>query len=111
MRVKKLLDFCNIKWDDLNASQLAKCKSLLNAKFINAWKNKRISLQNSSKLELYSSLKINFEREEYLRLPNYKLRNAIAKIRVSAHSFPIETGRYSNIPRADRICQLCMCGR
>jgi hypothetical protein len=109
-RVKKLLDFCNIKWDEINANQIRNCKSLLNAKYIASWESKRRSLGSSSKLELYSSIKENFGREGYLNLPNYKLRNAITKLRTSAHNFPIETGRYSNIPREERICQLCMTG-
>ena len=31
-------------------------------------------------------------------------------MRISAHSFPIETGRYVGTPRVDRICPLCKSG-
>ena len=36
----------------------------------------------------------------------YSLRRAIAKIRTSAHKFPIETDRYASIPREERLCIL-----
>ena len=32
---------------------------------------------------------------------------ALAKFRTSNHKLPIETGRWSNIPRNQRICHLC----
>ena len=38
----------------------------------------------------------------------YKLENVFnTQIRLSAHEFPIEKGRYKNIPREQRICNLC----
>ena len=34
-------------------------------------------------------------------------RYRTTKLRISAHDFEIETGRYSNIPREERICKWC----
>ena len=36
-----------------------------------------------------------------------KLENALHKLDCLAHKFPIEQGRYKNIPREQRICNLC----
>ena len=36
-----------------------------------------------------------------------KYRNAVVKLRISAHQLLIETGRHRNIPRDERICELC----
>ena len=33
------------------------------------------------------------------------------KLRISSHKLKIETGRYDNIPRDDRLCNLCNCNR
>ena len=46
---------------------------------------------NSRKLKLYTSFKEHPGFENYLK-SNPKLRQAITKIRISAHQFPIETG-------------------
>ena len=37
-------------------------------------------------------------------------RNAISKMRISAHRLPVETGRYSGTPRNERMCPLCKNG-
>ena len=62
------------------------------------------------KLKLYSSLKERPGFESYLNLPNKKLRQAITKLRISAHKFPIETGRFDYRKRTERICPLCCDG-
>ena len=36
----------------------------------------------------------------------YLHKRAIARIRSSAHKFPIEVGRYANVPREKRMCSL-----
>ena len=62
------------------------------------------------KLKLYSSLKERPGFESYLNLPNKKLRQAITKLRISAHKFPIETGRFDYRKGTERICPLCCDG-
>ena len=44
--------------------------------------------------------------ENYLNESNTKLCQAIMKIRISAHKFPIETGCFENKNQTDRICLL-----
>ena len=35
-------------------------------------------------------------------------RSFLTKIRISAHSLNIETGRYNSIPREQRLCTFCL---
>jgi hypothetical protein len=45
-----------------------------------------------------------FGKEKYLQINNFKIRQSICKIRVSAHSLNIETDRYKNIIRSEIKC-------
>ena len=46
--------------------------------------------------------------ERYLSvIQNLETRSYVAKFRISAHKFPIETGRYINTEQQNRICTLC----
>ena len=45
--------------------------------------------------------------ERYLSvIQNLEMRSYITKFRISAHKFPIETGRYINTERQNRLCTL-----
>lgn len=74
-------------------------------KYIAYWKH---SLCNSQKLEFYNTFKDSYTRSPYLDLtrknPN---RKTLVKLRISNHKLLIETGRYNNIPRSDRLCTIC----
>ena len=73
--------------------------------FITEW---RQGLNVSSSLTLYKEVKQNFELSPYLKIMNKKkLRNALAKLRLSSHHLNIETGRHRNIERSQRKCILC----
>ena len=39
------------------------------------------------------------------------LRKTLVKLRISCHKLRIETGRYDNIPRNERICNFCNCNK
>ena len=72
------------------------------------WELERASFMVNSKLELFSQLKENFIFTDYLKIVNNpKHRSALTRIRLSAHKYPIETGRYSQIKREERECPLC----
>ena len=45
--------------------------------------------------------------EKYLCVLPNPLKFALIKFRTSNHKLPIETGRYDNTERKDRICTLC----
>ena len=42
--------------------------------------------------------------ENYLKIKDYQNRKAICKLRTSSHLLKIETGRWTNIARENRIC-------
>lgn len=73
--------------------------------YISEW-NQGINM--SSSLLIYRELKSSFEISQYLVIiQNRKLRNALAKLRLSSHQLCIETGRHRNIERVDRKCIVC----
>ena len=61
----------------------------------------------SSKLCLYEKLKTNCKLELYLKNNNFTYRKLLSKFRLSDHSLGIEVGRYTNIPREQRLCKKC----
>ena len=71
----------------------------------------KIKEESSGKLLFYSKLFTKFEQQDYLNFNIPKeLRNKLTKLRISAHSLAIETGRYSKpkIPRNERFCKFCV---
>jgi hypothetical protein len=90
--------------------QVLKLDNTLRSQYKQIWQIEKNQFQSNSKLELFSSLKDKFAMSDYLKLvKNPQHRSALARIRLSAHKYPIETGRYQNIPRGDRDCPLgCM---
>ena len=63
---------------------------------------------SSSKLDVYKCIyKIN-TRAPYVDLLNCRSdRSTLTKLRLSAHKLNIEKGRYANIPRQNRVCNIC----
>ena len=60
------------------------------------------------KLSFYSTFKKHYNLEEYLNIikdPNQ--RRMFSKFRISNHKLEIEFGRYSNVPRQERLCKCC----
>ena len=73
------------------------------------WDSKQ-NKYSQGKLRLKSKAKSKALRpgfEQYLNLSNPKPRQSITKPRISAHKFPIETGRFENKAPAERTCPLC----
>ena len=73
------------------------------------WENK-IDDPNLVRLQVYKSIKDEFQIEDYLQIPIFEARKLITKIRCSDHSLEIEKGRHLNIPREERICKVCNTG-
>ena len=61
----------------------------------------------SRKLTFLSHNKKTHQFEPYLNINNFQHRRAITKIRTSSHKLEIETGRWDNTNRNDRICKNC----
>ncbi|CAB3992816.1 Hypothetical predicted protein [Paramuricea clavata] len=80
----------------------------LKENYLTFWKHK---LENSSKLTFYSTIKIDYEVEKYLSIiKDSNKRKTLTRFRLSNHSLQIETGRYHNIAREERLCNLCHSG-
>ena len=73
--------------------------------YMQQWK---MDINNNGKLTLYKELKNSFCYEKYLDILSIKQRREITKIRISAHSLCIETGRSMNIVRNERFCKYCL---
>ena len=72
--------------------------------------NQEILMANttSSKLETYCLFKLDTSCESYLnKITLNKYKFALSRFRLSSHNLALETGRYYNIPKENRICTLC----
>jgi hypothetical protein len=83
-------------------------KNRLFTYFTHFWKDQIEQSRYSCKLRTLVQVKNNFVFEEYLHeICNVKHRQAITKMRISAHKLPIESGRYTKTPYEDLFCTLC----
>ena len=107
--VKQLLDNLGISflWNNINVTKLQVSTVIQRIKdsYLQTWFS---VVRNSSKLETYRLLKINFGMEKYLvKLDNFKLRKSMSRFRCSAHKLAIEIGRHRNIDQKNRVCIFC----
>ena len=69
-----------------------------------------IKRANSGKLVFYSTICHDFSLKKYssFGIPK-RIRCLLTRLRISAHSLAIETGRYSkpNAPLEERVCRFC----
>ena len=79
-----------------------KCK--LKDQFKQKW---HAEVNNSSKCILYKSYKHDLVLENYVLFSNDHSRRLITKFRLCNHKFAVERGRYSNIERHRRYCDIC----
>ena len=79
-------------------------KQRLIDQFIQKWFT---DIANSSRGQYYSIFKTEFGFEKYLLNLSEQFRIPITKLRTSNIKFPIETGRWHNIPKEERLCNLC----
>ena len=67
-------------------------------------------LHQFSSLGVLANVKVAFSMSLYLvKVRDFKLRKAIAKLRLSNHALPIQKGRYTKpiTARENRLCRLC----
>ena len=77
--------------------------------FLSYWynlKKKCINEDKKGKVCTYFTFKEHFIREKYTFLNDFKVRQAICKIRISAHPLMIEIGRYKNLETEERLGKL-----
>ena len=71
------------------------------------WKSSVSDSLNHPGLRLYKSFKNSVYFEPYLFIKNVKVRQAIAKLRLSCHMLEIEKGRHKNVKLEKRLCTYC----
>ena len=95
----------NFNHGNLDDTKILHFVDHLQKKYITHWKH---SLCNSQKLEFSNVFKDSYTPSIYLDVtrknPN---RKTLVKLRISNHKLNIETGRYDNISRCNRICPVC----
>ena len=74
--------------------------------FTGFWKSRITDPSLEKKLSLYAKTKKDFRIDAYTDLP-FKDRQIISKFLCVSHKLKIETGRHLNVPREERICELC----
>ena len=67
------------------------------------WEN----VEKTSEGRLFRYIKTDFVYEPYLNRLDRHLRIALTKVRLSSHAFNIERGRWENIKRENRLCDVC----
>ena len=67
-------------------------------------------IYNNSICYNYKIFKTEFCFERYLVILDGALRRNILKFRFSNHKLPIHSQRFLNIPRDERVCELCETG-
>lgn len=108
--VKSIFDSCGLTYifTDQHFIDFSIFKSLmkqtLQDQFIQKWHS---DINNSSRGVFYGSIKKDFGLENYLLRLQEKPRIWIGKFRSSNIKFPIETGRWRNVSKEERICTLC----
>ena len=82
-------------------------KLLLCSKYEQCFSN---IVKDNNKLNVLFDIKKVFGISKYLTyVSNHKYRKAFTMFRISAHSFPVEVGRYRSVDRNNRICAICNC--
>lgn len=108
-QIKQILDYCGMSqvWQNqLNYPvNFLSIKQRIIDMYHQSW---YAGINNSNRLETYSIFKHEFNMESYLDFIREKrFRFSLSRFRTSSHQLIIETGRYNNIPRGQRLCTNC----
>lgn len=106
--IEKLLNILNIQ-NIMTYSKkdfVTSLKQSQTKKYLMDWQYSNETLKDG-KLVTYLFLKTNFRLEKYLTILRPEYRKPICRLRISAHRLFIESGRYNNTPRTERICKNC----
>ena len=107
--IKKILNDCGLSEVFNNPSLYStqglasKVEDILKDQYLQYWRN---TVAQSSKGIYYKHFKDNLRFEQYLLLSK-SVYLPILKFRTCNHNLPVEAGRWCNIPRIERLCQLC----
>ena len=116
-KIHKLLNLCELSdlWENQGLFSgnfyHKSCKTQLEKMYTQYWLE-QINKPNSNKLRTYAKFKTSFNLENYVTSHECKNRRNFSKMRISAHTLAIETGRYTRPVTAeiDRTCIICKNG-
>ena len=92
----------------IKSSMKKQFNKVVKENYENQFRKKLSAITDDSKLFLFSKIKQNIGIENYLlQISSFKNRQNFTKFRTSDHCLYIETGRYKNIPRQQRLCNRC----
>ena len=109
--IKSILNDCGLPyiWQTMNPMNPSSIKKavfeILYNQFHHSWYS---DMNNSSKGLNYRIFKTSFCLENYLLSLPYKHLKYFCRFRTCNVKLPIEVGRWLNIPRENRICNLCL---
>ena len=96
---------CEQQWRENAPINLARAKQTLIDQFTVCWKEE---IACKSKLKLYSHLKTQWGLEPYIKVNLDKEKcSLLCGVRTGSLPLMVETGRFQNLPRHQRICKLC----
>ncbi len=110
---REFSELSGLKFDQFSNQSKLQVKKLLKRYFYDNYEDKwsgELELcteENNKKLRTYKDFKTILQFESYLIIENPKYRIAISKLRMSAHSLAIETGRHKAQTPSDRMCTTC----
>ena len=109
--IKNILEDCNLSetWRLEEFTTVDRLKTavhnVLKEKFINKWTN---DIQNMTSCDTYANFKTKFTLEEYLTYLPPMSRLSFCRFRLNNTRLPKVLGRYTQTPREQRFCTLCI---
>ena len=85
---------------------LAKVKEILYDQFVQSWLFHCNNCSKGTFYNLFTNNKFEFRKYLDLDIPTCNIFKLL-RFRTTNHRLPIETGRWFNIPRNERLCNLC----
>ena len=98
------LDLKAIYFRDYSINKIKKLvMKKLKTLFLKAWFHEKDNV--SGKLDTYFSYKSMFQKEKYLEINNFEVRQILCRFRISSHHLRVETERHKNnsLERSQRI--------
>ena len=108
--IKNILDDCGMSnvWQNqtvFSSLWISKCiEQKLKDQFIQFWYSEMFK---SPQALCYRLFKTHFCFEKYISELSPYYMYILCKFRCGSHRLPIETGRWRNLPRSERVCSLC----
>jgi hypothetical protein len=108
--IQNILNNCGISniWLNQNSCSSVWLSSSVEQKlkdqFFQEWSE---NMNSTSKGLCYRIFKTELKIEKYISILPYNYMFNFCKFRCDGHRLPVETGRWHNVSRADRLCHLC----